>query len=240
MVDQRIYPAEAADPYCLRDGEAASLLAGHPWKRFAVIGDSIAEGLGEPLDGYPDEPWGDRIAAELTRHQPELVYLNLGKSMTRTTTVRTDQLPEALAFSPDLVLAACGSADMLLPGYDPARVERELRAIVSAFLDQGCDVITVGIFDGSYAQNIPKLFMTSRRMRIHEMSTRTRKVAEDLQTMHVELTWHPASQDANIYSSDPRHGTMRGHAIAAAETIRVLGAHLHPMGAAAGPGSGSG
>ncbi|HEY2578254.1 MAG TPA: SGNH/GDSL hydrolase family protein [Streptosporangiaceae bacterium] len=230
MLNERIYPAEAADPYCLRDGEADQLLAGHPWKRFAVVGDSIAEGLGEPLDGYRDEPWGDRIAAGLRQQQPGLAYLNLGKSMTRTAEVRAAQVPEALAFSPDLLLAACGSADMLLPGYDPARVERELRAIVAAFLDQGCDVITVGIFDGSYAQNIPKLFMNSRRMRIHEMATRTRKVAADLGTLHVELTWHPASHDANIYSSDPRHGTMRGHAIAAAETVRVLGAHLAARG----------
>jgi lysophospholipase L1-like esterase len=232
VVNPRIYPAEAADPYCLRDGEAERLLAGHPWTRFAVIGDSIAEGLGDPHPGYPDQPWCDRIAAELTAQQPGLTYLNLGKSMTRSVMVRSTQLPEALAFAPDLALVACGSADMLLPGYDPARVERELRAVASAFAEQGCDVITVGLFDGSYARNIPELFMASRRKRIHENARRTKNVAEELGTMHVELTWHPASKDADIYSQDPRHGTMRGHAIAAAETIRVLGAHLAALTAA--------
>jgi lysophospholipase L1-like esterase len=226
VVDHRIYPGEAADPYCLREGEAARLLAGHPWTRFAVLGDSIAEGLGDPHPGYPDQPWCDRIAAELKSQQPALAYLNLGKSMTRAVMVRAAQLPEALAFAPDLALVACGSADMLLPGYDPARVERELRAIVSALSGQGCDVITVGLFDGSYARNIPELFMATRRKRIQESARRTRRVSEDLGTLHVELTWHPASHDADIYSQDPRHGTMRGHAIAAAETIRVLGAHL--------------
>ena len=226
MVDHLIYPAEAADPYCLREGEAERLLAGHPWTRFAALGDSIAEGLGDPAPGYPDQPWCDRIAAELTRQRPELAYLNLGKSMTRSVDVRATQLPEALAFAPDLALVACGSADMLLPGYDPARVERELRAIVTALAGQGCDVITLGLFDGSHAQNIPKLFMASRRKRIHENARRTRQVAEDLGTLHIELTSHPVSKDAAIYSQDPRHGTMRGHAIAAAETIRMLGAYL--------------
>lgn len=231
MVNPRIYPAEAADPYCLRDGEAERLLAGHPWTRFAVIGDSIAEGLGDPHPGYPDEPWCDRIAAELTAQQPELAYLNLGKSMTRSVMVRSTQLPVALEFAPDLALVACGSADMLLPGYDPARVERELRAIVAAFAGQGCDVVTVGLFDGSHARNIPELFMASRRKRIHENTRRTKKVAEELGTLNVELTWHPVSQDPDIYSQDPRHGTMRGHAIAAAETIRVLGAHVASLAA---------
>jgi lysophospholipase L1-like esterase len=238
VADHRTYPAEAADPYCLKDGEAERLLAGHPWTRFAAVGDSIAEGLGDPSPGYPDQPWCDRIAAELARHQPGLAYLNLGKSMTRVATVRSVQLPEALAFAPDLALAACGAADMLLPGYDPARVEQELRAIVSAFIDRGCDVITVGLFDGSYAPNIPELFVATRRTRIQEVSALTRKVAEDLGTLHVELTWHPASRDPDIYSSDPRHGTMRGHAIAAAEAIRVLGAHLRGQRAAASSGPG--
>jgi lysophospholipase L1-like esterase len=191
-----------------------------------VVGDSIAEGLGDPSPGYPDEPWCDRIAAELRRQRPGLAYLNLGKSMTRAADVRSAQLPGALAFSPDLAVAAVGAADMLLPGYDPGRVERELRAIVSAFTGQGCDVITMGLFDGSYAPNIPELFTTTRRRRIHEVSALTRKIAEDLGTLHVELTWHPATRDPDIYSADPRHGTMRGHAIAAAETIRVLGARL--------------
>jgi lysophospholipase L1-like esterase len=229
MVYPRIYPAEAADPYCLRDGEADRLLAGHPWTRFAVLGDSIAEGLGDSYDGYPDVPWCDRIAAELKRLQPALEYLNLGKSMTRSVVVRSTQLPVALEFKPDLALAACGHADMLLPGHDPARAERELRAIVTALTAQGCDVITVGIFDGSYAKNLPELFVATRRKRIHENSRRTRQVAEDLGTLHVELTWHPASHDADLYSKDPRHGTKRSDAIAAAETVRMLGAHLSAL-----------
>lgn len=234
MAEHPTYPAEAADPYCLRAGEAERLLAGHPWTRLAVVGDSVAEGLGDPLDGYPDQPWCDRIAAELRRHRPDLAYLNLGKSMTRAAAVRSGQLPDALAFGPDLAIAACGAADLLLPGFDPDQVERELRAIVSAFAGHGCDVITVGLFDGSYARNVPELFAAARRARIRELAARARRVAGDLGTLHVELTSHPASRDADMYSSDSRHGTMRGHAIAAAEAIRVLGAHLRAAAAPRG------
>ena len=35
-------PAELADPDCLADGESARLLTGHPWRRFVVLGDSVA------------------------------------------------------------------------------------------------------------------------------------------------------------------------------------------------------
>jgi hypothetical protein len=87
-------------------------------------------------------------------------------------------------------------------------------------------VITVGLFDGSNAPALSGEVRGALRERLHDLSRRMRAISADLGTLHVELTWHPASRDADIYSKDPRHGTMRGHAIAAAETIRCLGAFL--------------
>lgn len=59
-------------------------------------------------------------------------------------------------------------------------------------------------------------------------------VSGDLGTLHVSLTSHPAAGDADIYSSDPRRGSMRSHAISAAETIRRLGRHLDSASRSAG------
>jgi lysophospholipase L1-like esterase len=230
MADDRLYPAEAADPYCLRAGEAARLLAGHPWRRFVVVGDSIAEGLGDPAPGYRDEPWCDRIAEELRLRQPELAYRNLGASDTPSAGVRDGQLAPALEFGPDLALVACGGYDLLRFSYDPDAVEATLRAIVAAFVKQDCDVITVGLFDGSRAPGVPEEFREPLRQRLHGLSARTEAISADLGALHVGLTSHPASGDADIYSSDFRHGTMRGHAISAAETIRRLGRHLDAVG----------
>ncbi len=220
------FPREAADPYCLRAGEADRLLAGHPWHRFAVIGDSVAEGLGDRSPGYPDEPWCDRIAAELASHQPDFAYLNLGRMNTRLADVRAKQLGKALAFRPDIALAACGGYGLLLSRYDPDAAGEHLRAIVAAFVEQGCDVITVGMFDGSHAPGVPERFRAVLRQRLRDLSLRTEAISADLGAIFVALASHPASRDADIYSEDHRHGTMRGHAIAAAETIRALGAHL--------------
>ena len=226
------YPAEAADPYCLREGEAARLLAGHPWQSFVVVGDSIAEGLGDPCPGYPDLPWCDRIAGELRREQPGLSYLNLGTRNTPAADVRAAQLGPALAAGPDLALVSCGGYDLLRFSYDADAVAATLRAIAAAFTEQGCDVVTVGLFDGSRAPALPDEFRAPLRARLHALSRRTEEISAELGTLHVALTGHPASGDANIYSADPRHGTMRGHAISAAETIRRLGAHLGAVGRA--------
>ena len=234
MTDRRLHLAEAADIYCLREGEAARLLAGHPWRRFVVVGDSIAEGIGDSSPGYPDEPWCDRIAAELARESPGFAYLNLGTSNTPAAGVRDRQLAQALEFGPDLALVACGGYDMLRSSFDPGAVQAVLREIVAAFAARGADVITVGLFDGSRAPAMPEEFRERLRERLHDLSRRTEAVAGDLGTLHVTLTTHPASGDADIYSADPRHGSMRSHAISAAETIRCLGRHLDAVGRSAG------
>src|SRR5206468_1182010 len=104
-------PAELADPDCLADGEAAALLAGHPWRRFAVLGDSVANGPIFEVPGFCPLRWTDRVAAELRAEAPDLQYLNLGVSGLLTHEVRDSQLAEALAFAPDLALVLCGGND---------------------------------------------------------------------------------------------------------------------------------
>ena len=219
-------PGEVADPYCLRDGEAAAVLAGHPWQRFAVLGDSIAEGLGEPSPGYPDEPWVDRIAAELAELRPGFAFHNFGRRNTPSEQVRAEQLDEARAFAPDLALVACGGFNLLSRSYDADAVEADLQAIVEGLQAGGAVVITVSMFDGSYSPAVPEEYRPAMRARLHDLAERTQRLAGRLGTVQVNLIGHPASQEADLYSADGRHGTRRSHAIAAAETVRSLGARV--------------
>lgn len=217
---------EATDPWCLRPGESARLLRGHPWRRFVVLGDSVAEGLCEPVDGYPDLQWADRLAAELRAVQPGLAYLNLGRRGLRAHEVRAAQLDPALAFAPDLALVVCGGNDAFRTGYDPDAVDAELTAMIIALRDAGADVVTVGMFDVSHSPAVPAALRAGLGERMRLLSARTARLAERLGTLHVHLTDHPMVADPSLYSSDGRHGSARSDAIAAAETLRVLGAQL--------------
>jgi lysophospholipase L1-like esterase len=218
--------AEASDPSCLRAGEAAALLAGHPWRRFVVVGDSVALGIGDPVPGYRDLVWTDRIAAELRDVRPELTYLNLGERDLLAAVVRTRQLAAAVAFAPDLALVACGGNDAMRSSYRPQVIDDELTAIISALLAAGADVITVGMFDAAYAPCIPDRVKPVVSARMRTLSARTSELAARLGTIHLPLTGHPAERDPALYSADGVHGNKRSHAICAAEAVRRLGAHL--------------
>lgn len=221
---------EAADPYCLRAGEAERLLAGHPWRRFAVLGDSIAEGVADTVPGYSLMPYADRVAAELTTVRPELAYLNLGRRGLRAHEVRAGQLAPALAFAPDLALVACGANDALRPGYEARAdaVDAELAAIIRALQECGALVLTVSIFVRPVYPSLPSWLRPTGTERMATLGARTTAVGTACGTVHIDLADHPIAVAMDSTSADGLHGNARAQSVAAAETIRALGGMLHP------------
>jgi lysophospholipase L1-like esterase len=217
---------EAHDPYCLDAGEAARLLSGHPWKRFVVIGDSVASGVGDPVDGYLPVPWCDRIASELAATTRGFEYLNLGERELRAFEVREQQLDKALAFKPDLALVVCGGNDALRKGYNPEAVDAELATIINTLRETGAVVMTVGMFDTSFAPIIRDAVRGLVSARMRRLSNGTAQVGAEYGTIHVNLTGHPMESDPGMYSADGLHGNLRCHGICAAEAVRALGAYL--------------
>jgi lysophospholipase L1-like esterase len=222
-------PAELADPDCLADGEAAALLAGHPWRRFAVLGDSVANGPIFEVPGFCPLRWTDRVATELRAEAPEFSYLNLGVSGLLTRQVRDSQLAEALDFGPDLALVLCGGNDAFRASYTEQRarqVDLELAEILQPLRDSGAQLATICIFDVSYSPAIPDSFRPGLRERLARLAEHARATAERFDCVHVDLARHRRACDPTLYSPDGRHGNSRSDAIAAAELVRALGARL--------------
>jgi lysophospholipase L1-like esterase len=230
-------PAEIADPDCLSPGEGAGLLAGHPWRRFVVLGDSVANGPFFPVPGYCPLRWTDRVAGELRAAARDLRFLNLGVYGLRTVEVRAGQLEAAVAFQPDLALVVCGGNDAFRPTYaDQAdAVDAELAAMLTALSSAGAQLVTVGILDVSYSPSLPERYRLSLRRRLALQAEHMRAVAARHDCVHVDLSRHPRAGDPALYAPDGKHGNARSDAIAAAETVRRLGALLRLGGAGEPP-----
>lgn len=224
---------EAADPHCLTDEQARAALAGAPWHRLVVMGDSIAAGIGDPVDGYRDLPWAERLAGSLRAATGSLAYLNLGMRGVRAGEARAHQLDRALAFAPDLAVVACGANDALRRSFSPPAVEAEIEAVVGPLHAAGALVVTFGVFDLSTTSFVPAERRSGLRARLHALGDLTRAVARRHGGVHVDFLGHPATDD-DLFSDDRIHVNRRGHAIVAAETVRSLGHHLASRPARAG------
>jgi lysophospholipase L1-like esterase len=198
------------------------ILAFAPWRRLAVLGDSVAEGLGDPVDGFADGGWATIVARELDRARPGLEYRNLAWRGLLAEEVRETQLDAALAWHPDLAVVSAGGNDLFGLAFDGDGVEEELDEMVGGLRATGADVITLGLFDISRSSVVPERVRAPMGERLRELSARTAAVADRHGAIHLDFTSHPAGADDAIYSADGRHLNARGHAIAAEQTLRAL------------------
>lgn len=216
----------------LSDHELATLLRGAPWRRLAVIGDSVAEGVREPAAGYLDLSWVDRVEASLRTAAPRLAVLNLGRTGLRAAEVRATQFERALAFGPDLAVVAAGGNDALRRSFDPGAVERELVAMVGPLRRAGSDVLLLELMDVVASGLVPRERAAALDARLRRLAELTRRVARRHGAILVEMRRHPAGADPVVYASDGVHLNARGHAIVAGEAIRALAAAIPARAAA--------
>jgi lysophospholipase L1-like esterase len=213
---------ELADPHCLTPAEEDGLLRGAPWRRLAVLGDSIAEGLGDPVPGYRPVSWAERVRGALERAAPGLGFRNVGRRGARARDVREEQLEAALEFRPDLAMVVAGANDAFEAVFDGEAVAAELAATVAALRGARATVVLSGLFDFGRSGLLPAEAAAVVVQRVPLLVKLTERLAAERGAWFVDLIDHPASADPGIYSSDRLHCNARGHAIAATETIRTL------------------
>ncbi len=93
--------------------------------RYAAIGDSFTEGVGDEPVGAGPRGWADLVAAGLAVHHGEPIdYVNLAVRGRLLTPVVTEQLDTALALDPPptLITLNGGGNDLLRPGVDIGRL----------------------------------------------------------------------------------------------------------------------
>jgi lysophospholipase L1-like esterase len=205
----------------LESEELADRLRRAPWRRYVAIGDSLTEGLGDPVEGYPNMSWAEAPAQAFKRLHPDFTFLNLGKRYLTARQVRETQLQPALDFEPDLATVLAGGNDLGDP-FDPEGIERELDTMVAALADRGATVVTLSmpniVRTGRYPKQMAEV-LGPRLAVYREISVR---IAERFDTVFIDYFNHPTCDDPSIVSDDLIHPNMRGHAIVADLVLQGL------------------
>ncbi|GAB2674995.1 SGNH/GDSL hydrolase family protein [Nocardia goodfellowii] len=215
-----IIRTEADDPLVLSAGEARRLLAGAPWQRFAVLGDSIAQGVGDPSPGYEPKGWADRLAAVLTAVNPSLAYLNTGRIGATSGQVLAEQLQRVVDFRPDLVHLTCGGNDLFLPGGSSTELRANLETLFAALAETGAQVTTFTVSDVWEVERLAP--MRPMRERMAQLNEILRDIAARYDVLLVEFWEHPLRLREDLMSADLIHFSTSGHAVVATEMVRAL------------------
>ncbi|MGN0124549.1 SGNH/GDSL hydrolase family protein [Rhodococcus rhodochrous] len=210
------FRSELDDPMVLTPQAAREMMTGMPWSRFAVIGDSIAAGTGDPWPGYAEVPWADRVASTMRSVRPEVAYLNTGAVGATIGEVLSGQMGAVLDFGPDLVHVNCGGNDLFLHNAGIGSVERDLDELCAAVTAGGARLSMFTLADAFTGPMLPL------RPRFVEFADVVRRVARRHDAILTEFWDHPARLRRNWLSADRIHLTMAGHAVVASEVTRSL------------------
>ncbi|MFD1811172.1 SGNH/GDSL hydrolase family protein [Rhodococcus gannanensis] len=208
---------EDTDPFCLPAEQLTSLLEGAPWQRYAVLGDSISEGIGDPSPGYTTSPWADRVANTLRTVQPDLAYLNTGRMGATSSRVLDTQLDAVLDYAPDLVHVTCGANDLWSPDADLATTTANLTTLTEKLVATGATVTTLTLAD-----NFRDPRMRAMRERMMRLNDVVRAIAGRYDLVCVEMWEHPIRLREDVLSADAIHFAMSGHAVMASEMVTAL------------------
>ncbi|RRD61883.1 SGNH/GDSL hydrolase family protein [Leucobacter sp. OH1287] len=190
-----------------------------PWNRFVVVGDSFAEGVGDP---HPDAPgglrgWADRVAEQLAVINPELAYANLAVRGKVINQIYREQVPACVELKPDLVAVSAGGNDVLRPGSDPDEIALKLDQLVSELHDTGATVV---LFTGIDTKHAPVLRAVRGKSAI--WSNNVRVTAERYDAIVVDLWALSELQDWAYWDHDRLHLNALGHHSVAAAVLNAL------------------
>ncbi|GAA2211672.1 SGNH/GDSL hydrolase family protein [Nonomuraea monospora] len=188
------------------------------YTRYVALGDSQTEGLGDGDDVLGHRGWADRLAENLARAEPGLLFANLAVRGRTAEQIRDEQLPAALELRPDLATVMAGMNDVIRPGFDAARVAGVLEEMFAALVGAGAHVVTVTFPD------IGKIAPLARRLvpRVLDVNERIRKAAARHGVTLVDTFPLTYITDARMWSSDRLHASPEGHARFAAAVAHAL------------------
>lgn len=187
--------------------------------RYVALGDSHTEGVGDGDDVHGLRGWADRLAEEVARSNPELLYANLAVRGRKVGQVHAEQLGPALAMRPDLATVVAGVNDVLRPSCDLDEVAGHLEAMFAALTAQGATVVTI------MTPDVGRITPLARPVakRVLALNDRVREAAGRHGVLVAETAAHAVATDPRLWSTDRLHSSPLGHARIAAAAAQTLG-----------------
>ena len=194
------------------------------WRRYVALGDSLSEGLGDPVAGGHTRGWATLLADRLRRDDPSVEYVNLAVRGYMVRHVVRRQLAPALDLQPDLVSVFIGGNDCLLSrAFYADHFAEDLDALVAPFVERGATVIMSTLPDLTACSLVPPPYRGALRRRLTIVNALVRTVSRRHRTVLLDAWADPRTRRHGMWSIDRIHPSADGHRLIAASVMQLLG-----------------
>jgi lysophospholipase L1-like esterase len=187
----------------------------------AVLGDSTAVGVGDPLPAGGWRGFGPLLAAALGA-PGEVHYTNLSVIGARMADLRHRQLPGAVALRPDVAVILAGMNDTLRSDFDPVALRDDLDVTVTALQASGAVVLTIRYHDHGRVFRLPGPLRRALQHRVGQLNDATDQVVARRGALCLDLHLMPGAYDTATWSVDRLHPSECGHRMLASGFAGLL------------------
>ncbi|MFF0557545.1 SGNH/GDSL hydrolase family protein [Streptomyces sp. NPDC004266] len=191
--------------------------------RFAVVGDSFSEGVGDRVGGTW-RGWAALLAEGLTAEGRGTAFLNLAVSGALSADVADEQAPRALAFRPHLASVVVGVNDTLRHTFDIGLLARCLDRVCADLDAVGAVLLTACLPDPGRMLGLPPPLARPLARRQRSVNAVVHALSDRYGAVHLHLADPVWTEDRALWSADRLHPGERGHRAVAAGFHRLLAA----------------
>ncbi|MEU8786387.1 SGNH/GDSL hydrolase family protein [Streptomyces sp. NPDC048637] len=197
---------------------------------FVALGDSLTEGLGDPVPGGGWRGWAALLAEALVARSGSVPLVNLAQSGALAADVAERQLAAARALGPRFASLLVGANDTLRAAFAIERVAAALDRAHGALSADGAVVLTACLPDPGRMLGLPAPLARPLGRRMRAVNTVVHAVSTRYQGVHLHLADHPWVADRASWSVDRLHPSERGHRLLARGFHTALAATGLPVG----------
>jgi lysophospholipase L1-like esterase len=203
--------------------------------RFVALGDSLTEGVGDPV-GEAWRGWAALLADGLAGQPQDTVeFTNLAVSGAQSRDVLERQTPAGLALNPDVVSVVIGVNDTLRCTFDIQALAARLDKVYAAFTAQGAVLLTACLPDPGAMLGLPGALARPLARRQRAVNTVVHALSERYGAVHLHAAEGEWIMDRAIWSADRLHPGERGHRQLALRFHALLAEEGVATGAAPSP-----
>ncbi|MGW0735983.1 SGNH/GDSL hydrolase family protein [Streptomyces sp. NPDC002851] len=207
--------------------------AGRPL-RFAALGDSLTEGVGDRVGGAW-RGWAALLAAGLAPAGQPVEFRNFAVSGAQSRDVYEGQLPAARGFAPDVAAVVVGVNDTLRRTFDIRALAARLDTVYAAFAGHGAVLLTACLPDPGTMLGLPGVLGRPLARRQRAVNAVVHALSERYGAVHLHAADGAWVADRTMWSADRLHPGERGHRLLAARFHDRLAAVGAPKGRELGP-----
>ncbi|MFF2896780.1 SGNH/GDSL hydrolase family protein [Streptomyces sp. NPDC057966] len=201
--------------------------------RFAALGDSFTEGVGDPVPGGL-RGWAALLAEGVADGRRGVEFRNFAVSGAQSGDVRDRQAPAAAAFRPHLASVVVGVNDTLRRTFDLLLLARRLDEVCALLAGGGAVLLTVCLPDPGAVLGLPAPLGRPLARRQAAVNAVIHALSERYDAVHLHMGDRAWVEDRSLWSPDRLHPAERGHRTVAAGFHRLLAARGLALGAAPG------